>query len=96
MAPGETSRFEEGNGAAWLYGLLKPYVTKVVVCNPRRNALLTTCNKSDRIDARKLAEPLRAGLLSAVYHGETGKIPAIGHTPHRKDPLQTGKAKGEG
>jgi hypothetical protein len=29
-------------------------------------------NKSDRIDARKLAELLRAGLLSAVYHGETG------------------------
>jgi len=52
--------------------LLKPYVTKVVVCNPRRNALLKTGNKSDRIDARKLAELLRAGLLSAVYHGETG------------------------
>jgi transposase len=29
-------------------------------------------NKSDRIDARKLAELLRGGLLSAVYHGETG------------------------
>jgi Transposase len=55
-----------------LYDLLKPYVTKVVVCNPRRNALLKTGNKSDRIDARKLAELLRAGLLSAVYHGETG------------------------
>jgi hypothetical protein len=25
-----------------------------------------------RIDARKLAELLRAGLLSEVYHGETG------------------------
>ena len=64
--------FEEGTWAAWLYDLLKPYVTKVVVCNPRRNALLKTGNKSDRIDARKLAELLRAGLLSAVYHGETG------------------------
>jgi transposase len=64
--------FEEGTWAAWLYDLLKPYVTKVVVCNPRRNALLKAGNKSDRIDARKLAELLRAGLLSAVYHGETG------------------------
>jgi transposase len=64
--------FEEGTWAAWLYDLLKPYVTKVVVCNPRRNALLKTGNKSDRIDARKLAELLRGGLLSAVYHGETG------------------------
>ena len=64
--------FEEGTWAAWLYDLLQPYVTQVVVCNPRRNALLKTGNKSDRIDARKLAELLRAGLLSAVYHGETG------------------------
>jgi transposase len=60
--------FEEGTWAPWLYDLLKPYVTKVVVCNPRRNALLQTGNKSDWIDARKLAELLRAGLLSAVYH----------------------------
>src|SRR6202521_2882071 len=64
--------FEEGTWAAWLYDLLKPHVTKVVVCNPRKNALLKAGNKSDRIDARKLAELLRAGLLSAVYHGETG------------------------
>src|SRR5215475_5558443 len=54
--------FEEGTWAAWLYDLYKPYVTKVVVCNPRRNALLKEGNKTDRIDARKLAELLRAGL----------------------------------
>jgi transposase len=64
--------FEEGTWAAWLYDLLKPHVTKVVVCNPRKNALLKVGNKSDRIDARKLGELLRAGLLSAVYHGEAG------------------------
>src|SRR6202165_5291689 len=64
--------FEEGTWAAWLYDLLKPYVTKVVVCNPRKNALLKTGNKSDRIDARKLAELLRNGSLSGVYHGENG------------------------
>src|SRR5712692_4321322 len=64
--------FEEGTWAAWLYDLLKPHVTKIVVCNPRRNALLKEGNKSDRIDARKLAELLRGGLLRPVYHGETG------------------------
>jgi transposase len=64
--------FEEGTWAAWLYALLQPHVTKIVACNPRKNALLKEGNKSDRIDARKLAELLRAGLLSAVYHGETG------------------------
>jgi hypothetical protein len=50
--------FEEGTWAAWLYDLLKPYVTEVVVCNPRKNALLKDGSKSDRIDARKLAEQL--------------------------------------
>ncbi len=64
--------FEEGTRAAWLYDLMKPYVTKIVVCDPRRNALLKEGNKSDRIDARKLAELLRGGLLRPVYHGETG------------------------
>jgi transposase len=64
--------FEEGTWAAWLYDLLKPHVTKVVVCDPRRNALLKEGSKSDRIDARKLAELLRGGLLRPVYHGETG------------------------
>ena len=53
--------FEEGTWAAWLYDLLQPRVTKVVVCDPRKNALLKTGNKSDRIDARKLTELLRAG-----------------------------------
>jgi hypothetical protein len=32
--------FEEGTWAAWLYDLIKPRVTELVVCNPRRNALL--------------------------------------------------------
>src|SRR6202158_4100848 len=64
--------FEEGTWAAWLYDLLKPRVTKLVVCNPRKNALLKEGNKSDRIDAHKLAELLYLNKLSSVYHGETG------------------------
>jgi transposase len=64
--------FEEGTWAAWLYDLLKPHVTKIVVCNPRRNALLKEGSKSDRMDARKLAELLRSNLLRPVYHGEHG------------------------
>jgi hypothetical protein len=34
------------------------------VCNLRQNALLKAGNKSDQIDARKLAELLRTDLLS--------------------------------
>ena len=64
--------FEEGTWSAWLYDLLNPHVDKLVVCNPRKNALLKDGNKSDRIDARKLAEWLRGNQLKPVYHGETG------------------------
>ncbi len=63
---------EEGTWAAWLYDVLKPHVAEIVVCNPRRNALLKEGSKSDKIDARKLAELLRSGMLRAVYHGENG------------------------
>ena len=63
---------EEGTWAAWLYDVLKPHVAEMVVCNPRRNALLKEGSKSDKIDARKLAELLRSGMLRAVYHGENG------------------------
>ena len=64
--------FEEGTWAAWLYDLMKPHVQELVVCNPRRNALMKEGNKSDKIDARKLADLLRGGYLSSVYHGENG------------------------
>ena len=62
--------FEEGTGASWLYDLLKPHVAELIVCDPRKNALLKGGNKNDKVDARKLSELLRAGLLSPVYHGE--------------------------
>jgi transposase len=64
--------FEEGTWAAWLYDLLKPHVTEVLVCNPRKNALLKEGSKGDKIDARKLAELLRLNNLKPVYHGEHG------------------------
>ena len=64
--------FEEGTCAAWLHDLLKPHVAQGLVCDPRKNALLKAGNKNDRIDARKLADLLRSGLLSPVYHGENG------------------------
>ena len=64
--------FEEGTCAAWLHDLLQPHVTKVLVCDPRKNALLKAGNKNDRIDARKLADLLRSRLLSPVYHGQNG------------------------
>jgi hypothetical protein len=56
-----------------LYDLLRPHVTKIVVCNPRRNALLKEGNKSDRIDAQKLAELLYLNKL-AMLETTTGEV----------------------
>src|ERR1700746_2455051 len=64
--------FEEGTSAAWLYDLLKPHVTKLVVCDPRKNAAMREGSQNDKIDARRLAELLRLNHLSPVYHGEHG------------------------
>jgi len=63
--------FEEGTCAAWLCDLLKPHVTKVVVCDPRKNALLKAGNHNDREDARKVSELLYPNKIHPVYHGET-------------------------
>src|SRR5438552_1497683 len=63
---------EDGPWAAWLYDLLKPHVTKVVVCNPRKSDLLKDGRKGDKSDERMLAELLRGGYVKPVYHGEKG------------------------
>jgi transposase len=61
--------FEEGTYSAWLYDVLQGRVAELVVCDPRRNALLKEGSKTDRNDARKLADLLRTGMLRPVYHG---------------------------
>jgi hypothetical protein len=61
--------FEEGTYSAWLYDVLQGRVAELIVCDPRRNALLTEGNRTDHTDARKLADLLRTGMLRAVYHG---------------------------
>jgi len=47
-------------------------VTRALVCDPRKHALLKVGNKSDRIDSRKQAELLRSNRLRSVYHENTG------------------------
>src|SRR5215469_4973155 len=66
--------FEEGTSAAWLYDLLKPHVARLVVCNPRKNALLKAGNKSDRIDARSWRS-CYAGTISS--RSTTGRLTCV-------------------
>src|SRR5215470_19543238 len=40
--------FEEGTSAAWLHDLLKPHVSRLVVCDPRKNALMMEHPRSGR------------------------------------------------
>jgi len=58
--------FEECCQADWLWSELEPLCDDVLVCDPRANK--QRGQKSDRIDARKLAERARLGALSRVWH----------------------------
>src|SRR5438045_5958873 len=61
-----------GARAAWLHGLLQAHLQQVLVCNPRRNGLIKEGSKTDKVDARKVDDLLRTGMLRPVYHGEDG------------------------
>jgi transposase len=65
--------FEETTQAAWLYEVVRAHVTEVIVCDPRRNKLLSEGSKADKVDARRLAELLRVGMLRPVYHGNEAR-----------------------
>jgi len=59
---------EETGPSQWLYTELEDYVDRLLVCDPCRNSLLNEGPKTDKIDAAKLVQLLRAGLLKEVYH----------------------------
>ena len=63
---------EESGTAHWLYLELLDCVERIVVCDPFHNRLLCHGPKTDKIDAGKLCELLRAGLLKEVYHSDNG------------------------
>ena len=64
--------FEETTQADWLHDVVRHFVAEVVVCDPRHNKLLGEGSKADKIDARKLADLLRTGMVRPVYHGHEG------------------------
>lgn len=52
----------------WIYDFLKPYAVELVVGNPLRlKAISSGKKKSDRLDARTLADLLRCDLVPRVY-----------------------------
>ena len=64
--------FEEGPLADWLARHLRPHVDQLIVCDPRRNALIAKeSDKDDPIDAERLAQLLRGGYLKEVHQAES-------------------------
>lgn len=62
---------EEGPMAGWLSRNLRPYVERVLVADPRQNChIAKDGDKSDRIDAEKLAQLARGGYVREVYHSD--------------------------
>ena len=59
---------EETTTSQWLYTELKEYVDKILICDPCRNSLLSEGPKTDKIDASKLVQLLKAGLMKEVFH----------------------------
>jgi transposase len=59
---------EETTTSQWLYTELKEYVDRILICDPSRNKLLNEGPKTDKIDATKLVQLLKAGLMKEVYH----------------------------
>jgi len=59
---------EETTTSQWLYAELKDYVDTIFICDPNRNKLLNEGPKTDKIDAAKLVQLLKAGLMKEVYH----------------------------
>ena len=72
--------FEEGTWAAWLHDRLKPHVSRLLVCDPRKNALLKEGNQNDRIDARKLARllPTKPSPCGVPQKGWSPRLKRVG------------------
>ena len=62
---------EEATLTYWAAQVAAPYVTKVIACDPRENALIyRSPNKRDKVDTKKLCRLLRLDELNEVYHPE--------------------------
>jgi transposase len=59
---------DAGELSVWAHSIIKPLVAEVVVSHPRTLSWIAKdSNKTDSIDARKLAELLRLNLVHPVY-----------------------------
>jgi transposase len=65
---------EETTSTHWLFLELLGSVDEIAVCDPYENKLMTHGPKTDRIDARKLAEYGRDREMNLVFHSTDGIV----------------------
>lgn len=82
--------FEETTTSQWLYMELRGLVDDVLVCDPYRNKLLSEGAKTDRIDAKKLVQLLRAQMLKRVFHSGDELVNLRKLISHYDDLIQRG------
>lgn len=70
--------FEESSIAGWLYRNLRQLADQTIVCDPRRNGYVAKDgDKDDPIDAEKLNDLYRAGLLKPVHQQDSAQQAAV-------------------
>jgi len=81
---------EESTPSQWLYIELRDSVDKLIICDPRRNRLLSEGPKTDKIDALKIVRLLKGGYLKEVYHSADEFIKLRHFISAYDDIIQTG------
>jgi len=62
---------EAGPMSNWVAQVANDYVSQVIICDPRENALIyKSSKKNDKVDTKKLCRLLRLGEFKAVYRPE--------------------------
>jgi|CXWL01.1.fsa_nt_gi transposase len=85
--------FEEGEMSSWLYKQIKGLANRVVVCNPRELRSGRKSNKSDRIDAEKLARWLLRGDVTKPVYKEFDGAEKLFHLVRTYNTLVTDRTR---
>jgi len=89
---------EAGAMSNWVAQVANDYLTQVIICDPRENALIYKSSpKNDKVDTKKLCRLLRLGEFKAVYRPENDQRAifkaAVQHYMDLRDQLTALKQK---
>ena len=85
--------FEEGEMSSWLYRVIQGLARRVVVCNPREHRSSRKSNKTDKIDAEKLARWLSRGQLTKLVYKDWHGTERLFHAVRCYDTLVSNRTR---